>query len=208
MTGFRVFPLVAKSAMARRVGAGNEACSPRSYSPLPSASGLRRYGRTGYERGTAVSSDILQFFIPLVPVGQMRLKTTVRGRHGAAYKDPKQRAREDELRHYLMLNRPPKPWTGTILLGLKMFFPIPASWSKKRKEQARMGLIGHIVKPDFSNCLKHIEDVGNGILWADDSQIRGPIPNYESGKFYSDRPGWEVVVKKWRPVGSLLEVTT
>lgn len=151
-------------------------------------------------------SDEIRFFVPLVPVGQMRMKATVRGRHATAYKDPKQRGREDELRFYLMQNRPPEPWTGPILLGLKMFFPIPASWSKRRKEQARMGLIAHTTKPDYSNCEKHLEDVGNGILWVDDSQIRGPIPDYEAGKFYSDRPGWEVVVKKWRPEQGLLRI--
>lgn len=149
-------------------------------------------------------SDTLRFFIPLEPVGQMRMRVGMRGRHASAFKAPKQVAREDELRDLLRLHAPEFPWSCAMELGVKMMMPIPQSWPKKRKEQARLGLLRPIGKPDISNCIKHIEDVGNGLLWDDDAQIVSYLDG--SGKYYSERPGWEVTMKKWAPSGGLLDL--
>jgi Holliday junction resolvase RusA-like endonuclease len=154
-------------------------------------------------------TDTLQFFVPLVPVGQMRARSrAVRGQGGKiyaqVYKDSEQEAREKMLREYLVKHAPAVPWLCPLELGLKMFMPIPPSWSKKKQEQARMGMIRPTVTPDTSNCIKHIEDVGNGILWGDDKQIVGYLPGI--GKYYSDRVGWQVTVEKWVPSGGLMDL--
>lgn len=154
-------------------------------------------------------TDLLQFFIPIIPVGQMRARhRAFVGRGGQVYsqtyKDNDQEIREKVIRDHLEVHKPRVPWTGPIELGLKMFMPIPPSWTKKKQEEARMGMLRPITTPDVSNCIKHFEDVANGILWVDDKQIVGYLPGI--GQYYSDRPGWAVEVKKWVPQGGLLEL--
>jgi Holliday junction resolvase RusA-like endonuclease len=48
---------------------------------------------------------------------------------------------------------------------------IPKSWTKKKQEQALLGIVKPTNKPDCSNYLKGIEDALNGIAYIDDSQI-------------------------------------
>jgi Holliday junction resolvase RusA-like endonuclease len=58
---------------------------------------------------------------------------------------------------------------GPLRLEIDFYFTPPESWSDRKKE----GCYGtpHIFKPDTSNLLKLIEDVGNGIIWKDDCLI-------------------------------------
>lgn len=58
-----------------------------------------------------------------------------------------------------------------VYLTVNAFFPIPASWSKKRKDAAASSLAWHSSKPDGDNILKAVGDGLNGIVWKDDSQI-------------------------------------
>ena len=59
------------------------------------------------------------------------------------------------------------PFEGPVKVTAFATFAIPASWSKKRKAEARF----HTGKPDADNIAKAIGDGLNGILWRDDSQV-------------------------------------
>ena len=79
--------------------------------------------------------------------------------------DPKTRDYEANL-HYAatraMQGRP--PFTGPLAVTVEAFFPIPASWSKKRRNLALGGEIRPTVIPDWNN-LGGVTDGCNGVLW-------------------------------------------
>ncbi len=68
-----------------------------------------------------------------------------------------------------------------LLLTITFYFPIPETWSKKRKEL--MTNKPHIFTPDASNCVKFIEDVLTGLVYKDDCLISDIIAKkrYDDG---------------------------
>ena len=64
-----------------------------------------------------------------------------------------------------------EPLGGPVAMRLDIFMPIPASWSKAKREAALLSSVMPISKPDASNVLKAVEDALNGIAYIDDSQI-------------------------------------
>ena len=63
------------------------------------------------------------------------------------------------------------PLEGPLAVSVIAVFPIPASWSGKKKAKAAAGLIRPTGKPDGDNLLKACGDGLNAIVWRDDSQI-------------------------------------
>lgn len=76
---------------------------------------------------------------------------------------------------------------GPVHLVVTAVFPIPASWSKKRRAEAQW----HTGKPDGDNMLKAVGDGLNGIAFKDDSQIVCA----KVTKQYGDKPGLDVLVE-------------
>jgi Holliday junction resolvase RusA-like endonuclease len=74
-----------------------------------------------------------------------------------------------------------------VYVTVTAFFQIPASWSKKRKAEARW----HASKPDGDNILKAVGDGLNGIVWKDDSQLALS----KVVKQYGDTPRLEIFVE-------------
>ena len=58
-----------------------------------------------------------------------------------------------------------------IVLNLCVWFPVPESWPKRKKEMVRAGDLYPTVKPDFDNIGKIIADALNDIVYNDDRQI-------------------------------------
>lgn len=54
---------------------------------------------------------------------------------------------------------------------IKVFYPIPKSFSKKKHIEASLGFLRPITKPDCDNIAKSICDALNGIAYRDDRQI-------------------------------------
>lgn len=136
--------------------------------------------------------------IPLEPTGQMRVKTCIRGRHAAAYKDRKQLARENAIMAYIARHRPEKMFTGPLEMRMTVYLHVPASKPKKWREGALRGEIRPIVTPDLDNCAKQIKDCLTQMgVWQDDKLVVEYLPG--TGKRYSDRPRWEIEVREWRP---------
>ena len=85
-----------------------------------------------------------------------------------------------------------EPLGGPVAMRLDIFMPIPASWSKAKREAALLSGVMPISKPDASNVLKAVEDALNGIVYIDDSQIIDVWVR----KRYSHEPRIELVVSQ------------
>ena len=130
---------------------------------------------------------MITFVIPGQPVAKGRPRFARRGAHVVAYTPEKTMSYESLVKTLAAeqmnaLGLPPsaKPISLEIVLRLQ----IPASWSKKRREMARIGQIRATKKPDADNVLKGIKDACNGIVWRDDSQVI----NIGLHKEYSETP--------------------
>lgn len=82
--------------------------------------------------------------------------------------------------------------TGPIGIKVNVFYKIPKSFSKKKRQQALDRQIAPTVKPDCDNVLKIICDSLNGIAYADDKQIVFAIIT----KYYAEQPSVLVDIDK------------
>ena len=81
-----------------------------------------------------------------------------------------------------------KALEGAISACVDIKYPIPKSWSKKRRIEALDSFV--TVKPDVDNITKFFLDVLNQIAYHDDSQIA----KVYAQKTYSDDPGVRIVL--------------
>lgn len=82
---------------------------------------------------------------------------------------------------------------GALLeMRIDLYYSIPKSTSKKRKEMMLSGEIRPIKKPDIDNCTKVIADSLNNVAYKDDTQI----VECKVYKWYSDEPRVEVTIKE------------
>lgn len=138
--------------------------------------------------------------IPGDPFGKQSVRVTMRGGFASKYM-PKETVEYErrcalEAMHTLRLGDfefmgPLPVIRGPVELSLQLFFPIPVSWSKKKKEAARLGQIVPTKKPDSSNVLKSVEDGFTGVVWADDCQV----VDHHMTKRFSDSPCVIAIVK-------------
>lgn len=77
-----------------------------------------------------------------------------------------------------------------VRVDILAIFPVPASWSKKRRLAALHGVDHHIVRPDVDNAAKSILDSINGIVFEDDSQVI----ELRARKTYGLEPGVKVFI--------------
>lgn len=80
---------------------------------------------------------------------------------------------------------------GELELKVKIYRPIPKSFSKKKTALAESGLLRPTSKPDVDNYVKGVKDGCNKVIWKDDSQI----VDLHVSKFYSSKPRVEVLVQ-------------
>jgi Holliday junction resolvase RusA-like endonuclease len=124
-----------------------------------------------------------------VPTGKGRprfVKATAR-----AYTPEKTRSYEDSLRlmgQVAMTGR--SLIDGPVAIWINADFPVPASWSKKKRAAALIGSVRPCGKPDFDNLAKVCGDALNQIVWRDDSQI----VEASITKRYSDKPSFTVKI--------------
>lgn len=119
------------------------------------------------------------------PFGKQSVRAGLRGKHVVTYM-PKETVEYEDRCHWeakaSMQGRP--LFEGPVELKLQLFYPIPASWPKRKQEAARLGQIVPTKKPDSSNCLKAIEDGFTGAVWVDDCQV---VDHFITKRF-SDNP--------------------
>lgn len=59
------------------------------------------------------------------------------------------------------------PLEGPVSVSVRAVFPVPASWSKAKRDRA----FWKTSKPDLDNLIKLIKDSFNSIVWVDDAQV-------------------------------------
>lgn len=131
------------------------------------------------------------------PVAQGRPKFSTQGGFVRAY-DP---AKSRDYKNYVRLAAASKmqgepPLEGALELGIKVYRPIPKSFSKKRTALAEAGQLRPVTKPDLDNYIKGIKDALKGVCWRDDSQVISYLE--PTGKYYSDTPRIEITVREWQ----------
>lgn len=78
---------------------------------------------------------------------------------------------------------------GPLELDITFYFRMPPS---HHKHFDKLRLTPHHFRPDLSNLVKLIEDVGSGVLYKDDSLIASLIAR----KLYDDNPRIEFFLKE------------
>lgn len=58
-----------------------------------------------------------------------------------------------------------------IKVEIQAFYPIPKSWSKKKRNDAIFDRIRPTTKPDTDNIIKVVLDALNGVAYYDDKQV-------------------------------------
>ncbi|WP_458457514.1 RusA family crossover junction endodeoxyribonuclease [Pseudobutyrivibrio sp.] len=128
---------------------------------------------------------ILNFTIPGEPKGKARPIVTKRGQAFT----PKGTVLYENLVRTCFTEAYPDhvPHQGEVHAYIVARFPIPKSFSKKKREQALNEYIAPLKKPDADNITKCILDSLNGIAYVDDSHVSyvciekayGEIPRVE-----------------------------
>lgn len=120
--------------------------------------------------------------IPGKPVGKARPRFRRAGFKVITYTPPENKKYEKEVARIY------KQSIGVLYTDIPLRvrilakFPIPESWSKKKK--ALKGEIMPNKKPDLDNIAKIILDGLNGVAYTDDKQVT----SMEIEKVYSDEP--------------------
>jgi Holliday junction resolvase RusA-like endonuclease len=106
------------------------------------------------------------------PQGKGRARAFQRGGHIGHYTPEKTRTYEGMIRTAAMdalagraaLDEP-------VEFVLRAIFPVPASWSERKRQQAITGVLKPGKKPDLDNIAKAWNDALNGVVYRDDSLI-------------------------------------
>jgi Holliday junction resolvase RusA-like endonuclease len=113
------------------------------------------------------------------------------GRGARVYSDPATVKYETQLRYaatQAMAGR--TPIEGPVRIVMEVRFPVPESWSKKKKIAALAGDVRPTVKPDADNSLK-LCDALNQIVFKDDAQVVEAAVR----KHYSALPGMRIEIR-------------
>jgi Holliday junction resolvase RusA-like endonuclease len=130
------------------------------------------------------------FVVPGEPVPKARPRFTMQGGKARTYTPTSSAAYETIiglLAHAAMRAQGiAEPMKGALHVQVQAFFPVPQSWSKKRKAAAQW----HASRPDLDNVVKSALDGLNMVAFADDGQVASVYAT----KAYSDTPRLEVAV--------------
>ena len=90
------------------------------------------------------------------------------------------------------------PLAGAVHVTIVAKFPIPPSWSKKKRALAAEQEIPMATRPDIENVAKIALDAMNGVVYLDDCQVTALSVN----KMYHEKP--ELVIVVSQPERSLM----
>ena len=85
-----------------------------------------------------MTNENVEFIIPLLPVAKGRPKITTGTGFARAYTPKKTRDYESEVKFYFKAQHPkhePFAVDDTLKVTIEFYYPIPKSYSKKRREQ-------------------------------------------------------------------------
>jgi len=117
----------------------------------------------------------VSFEVPGEPRGKGRPRFTRRGAHVTTYTPEATASYENLIKLYAhKAANGESGWPAGVPLTLAVIavFPVPASWSKRKRLSAYAGmLLPTGPRVDVDNVLKVVCDALNGVLWADDGQV-------------------------------------
>jgi Holliday junction resolvase RusA-like endonuclease len=127
----------------------------------------------------------IRFVARMIPTAKGRPRAFVRGGRAQMFTPAKTDQAERDFIALADPHAPAAPFEGPVQVALRFVFPIPKSWSNRKR--ARAGF--HVSSPDLDNVVKAVTDSLNrsGRWWRDDSQIArvaaekayGPAPQIE-----------------------------
>ena len=130
------------------------------------------------------------FVVPGEPVPKARPRFTMQGGKARTYTPTNSAAYETTvglLAHAAMrAHGIAEPLSGALHVQVQAFFPVPRTWSKKRKAAASW----HASRPDLDNVVKSALDGLNRVAFVDDGQVASVYAT----KAYSATPRLEVAV--------------
>lgn len=135
---------------------------------------------------------MIQFTVYGSPVAQGRPKASIIAGRAIMYDPKPSRDFKRDVKAVAQAYVPEKLLTGALVLELKIYRPIPKSFSKKKRELALTGELRPTTKPDLKNYIAGVEDALEKVLYENDSQI---IAYGDTGKWYGDPPRIEVTLK-------------
>ena len=133
-------------------------------------------------------STLIDIVIPGEPVAKGRGRVTKQGR---VFTPAKTRKAEETLAGRAMAQlatRTDLPLAGPLRLEATFTRCVPASWSRRKREEQRLPTS----KPDVDNLLKLAKDALNGLVWVDDAQIVTVITR----KVFGEAPSTRLVVTR------------
>ena len=106
------------------------------------------------------------------PQGKGRARAFLRGGHIGHYTPEETRTYEGMIRTQAMEAMGARPPVDEpVEFVLRAVFPVPASWSQKKRDRAITGEILPGKKPELDNIAKAWNDALNGVAYRDDSLI-------------------------------------
>lgn len=119
-----------------------------------------------------MSSEIISFTVPGLPVPKGRPRFMVRGKLARVY-TPDKTARYEKLvgTYGVTAMGGRYPLRNPFIICMRFVLPVPQSWPKARRIAALAGACPMMSKPDLDNLAKTVLDGLNGIVYADDCQI-------------------------------------
>ncbi len=135
----------------------------------------------------------IQFEVPGTPVAKGRPRFARRGNFVSTYTPAKTKEYEARVREAAdEAMQGQLPLDTPILAIIKICVPVPASYSKTRRQACLDSREMPTKKPDWDNVAKAITDSLNGVVYMDDAQI---VSVYVS-KRYSEEAGVEVTIRE------------
>lgn len=138
---------------------------------------------------------ILIFKIDGEPVPKGRPKFSTRGGYVKAYTPQKTAEYEKKVADTFRDCFPDHkliPRDVPLEVEVAIIKPIPKSFTKAQKKEAKEQKLFPTKKPDVDNYLKAIFDALNGVAWEDDAQIICA----SVGKFYGEEPYASVSIRE------------
>lgn len=134
---------------------------------------------------------MLSFIVPGAAIGKGRpIVGRVAGRTNLRT-PPKTAAYEGLIAHVAQAAMGGRPLLeGAVAVRIDIRCAVPASWSKRKQQQALAGEVWPTTKPDIDNVEKALFDGLNGVVWRDDVQV----VRVEKRKRYGATPGVHVWV--------------
>lgn len=131
---------------------------------------------------------MVKIVVDIAPMGAVRM--TQRGKFAKPL--PQRYMRYKQVIGWAAREQIKQPLNGPLRVKMAFYYPIPMSFTKAKKADAKAGLILPEVKPDLDNVVKGCFDALNSIAWKDDKQV----VEESSIKRYSENPRIEIEIEE------------